>query len=118
MGMFDIYKPSAETACPVCATPLQEWQGKDGPCALFIWAEGVSNPIEQAIDDEEVKLTPEDRENHVLPETFVIYLGKSDTHRFLGKRRVIRSPPRPETAYTTGKVGHPSILGKTSSYPQ
>ena len=81
MGMFDTYRPKAETACPVCGTPLTEWQGKDGPCALFIWEEGVKWPVDQAIDDEEVKLTAEELRKHSLPEAFVIYSYDCASHK-------------------------------------
>ena len=72
MGMFDYYLPAVDINCPICGTPLKEWQGKDGACALFVWQEGNLAPIEQQVDDE-VKLAPSDREHFRLPEQFLIY---------------------------------------------
>jgi hypothetical protein len=50
MGMFDWYKPTGEIECPVCGVVLIEWQGKDGPNALFVWSEGEGSPVDQPID--------------------------------------------------------------------
>ena len=47
MGMFDTYKPAKGHKCPVCDEELLEWQGKDGPCALFVWSEGVPGAFHQ-----------------------------------------------------------------------
>ena len=38
--MFDTYSPKDQVCCPVCDTPLKEWQGKDGPCILEAFKEG------------------------------------------------------------------------------
>ena len=27
------------------------WQGKDGPCALFVWEQGQSAPVEQLVEE-------------------------------------------------------------------
>lgn len=72
MGMFDWYKPAKEYSCPVCGTPLKDWQGKDGPCGLFVWQEGDKNPIDQPIDDE-VRLSVEERQQFILLLRFWIY---------------------------------------------
>ena len=72
MGMYDSYKPAKEYACPVCGTPLKDWQGKDGPCGLFVWQEGEKYPIDQLVD-EEVRSSVEERQQWMLPLRFWIY---------------------------------------------
>jgi hypothetical protein len=52
MGMFDHYEPEPALDCPVCGAPLRGWQGKDGPCALLLWRQGVAAPVAQAVPDE------------------------------------------------------------------
>jgi hypothetical protein len=78
MSMFDWYQPVPQLSCPVCGRPLEEWQGKDGPCALFVWRQGVKHPIDQAIPDEEVRLDPEDWQRFTLPARFEIYTDCPD----------------------------------------
>jgi hypothetical protein len=72
MGMFDHYRPKPELVCPVCGVSDPEWQGKDGPCALFVWEQGQSAPVDQLVDDE-CKISPEDRAEIRLPARFEIY---------------------------------------------
>jgi hypothetical protein len=72
MGLFDTYRPAAEQRCPVCQTPLHMWQGKDGPCGLFVWAENMPAPVDQEAG-EECNLEPHDRERVRLPSRFIIY---------------------------------------------
>ena len=50
MGMFDWYKPVPLLNCPVCGKTLSEWQGKDADCLLFVWQQGLANPIEHKGD--------------------------------------------------------------------
>lgn len=45
MGLFDTYHPTEPLHCPVCATPLREWQGYDGPNALLHWRQGEPRPF-------------------------------------------------------------------------
>ena len=71
MGMFDLYKPAPPLSCPSCGGPLRQWQGKDGPCALFVWAQGVKAPIDQPID-EDLRFPAEERAAWRLPGTFRI----------------------------------------------
>ena len=63
MGMFDWYKPCGEIECPVCGVVLKEWQGKDGPNALFVWREEEGAPVDQLID-EDAKIS-EERGEHL-----------------------------------------------------
>jgi hypothetical protein len=72
MGMFDHYRPTPQIACPICGASNLEWQGKSGPCALFIWEQGHAAPVDQ-IGSDDFKLPPEKRATWRLPERFEIY---------------------------------------------
>jgi hypothetical protein len=78
--MFDWYRPIAEFKCPICELRLQEWQGKDGPNALFVWQEGIMAPIGQLVD-EEVALPLLQRARARLPERFEIYSYDCPRHQ-------------------------------------
>ena len=80
MGMFDWYQPAEKCACPVCGTPLQDWQGKDGPCCLFVWQEGEKYPINQRVDDE-IRFSSEEMQQWTLPLQFWIYSYDCSDHR-------------------------------------
>ena len=80
MSMFDYYRPAHELRCPVCFRPLRDWQGKDGPNALFVWSEGHRAPLDQVVD-EEVMLSTEQRERFTLPRSFVIYSYDCPEHQ-------------------------------------
>ncbi len=71
MGMFDSYKPSSNLNCPVCGEKLAQWQGKNGPCALFVWQEGSASPIDQQAGDTNCSI--EQRASNRLPKEFEIY---------------------------------------------
>lgn len=73
MGMFDEFTPVPPLCCPACGKELHGWQGKDGENALMVWQQGVAAPIDQSIDDEDVKLEPEKLAVFRLPERFSIY---------------------------------------------
>lgn len=73
MSMFDWYRPKGTYNCPACGTALAEWQGKDGPCALFVWKQGSRNPVDQKVEDEELQWSDEEKRQFTLPESFVIY---------------------------------------------
>src|SRR5687768_14382785 len=72
MGMFDYYRPNPDLVCTVCGASDLEWQSKDGPCALFLWEQGQSAPVDQLVDDE-WKISPESRAEFRLPVRFEIY---------------------------------------------
>ncbi len=72
MGMFDYYEPNPPLLCPVCRTALMEWQGKDGPCWLFLWRQGYPAPTEQRVDAES-GIAIEGMEQERLPDEFLIY---------------------------------------------
>jgi hypothetical protein len=80
MSLFDWYCPLGDLRCPLDGTPLTRWQGKDGPCLLFVWEEGARHPVDQLIADEEVRSTPQDWENYDLPESFTIYSYDCPNH--------------------------------------
>ena len=82
MGMFDYYRPKPDLPCSVCGATQLEWQGKDGPGALFVWEQGQPSPIDQLADDE-CKISPEDRAAVCLPARFEIY-AKCGCPTFLG----------------------------------
>ena len=44
MGMFDYFEPKPPLRCE-CGEPLKGWQGKDGPCELLTWCQGVPSDI-------------------------------------------------------------------------
>lgn len=72
MGMFDWYEPRPDVACPQCGAMLADWQGKDGPCALFAWTQGFLSPTEQRVD-EECAIAPSARARFRLPDEFDLY---------------------------------------------
>ena len=72
MGMFDWYEPTDTLGCPVCGRALAEWQGKDGPCGLFVWRQGTPQPIDQRVSDE-CRISAEEVARLRLPGEFVIY---------------------------------------------
>jgi hypothetical protein len=96
MGMFDSYIPVPDLPCPGCGKALREWQGKDGPCALFVWRQGTKSPVDQTADDD-AKLPPDRLALWRLPSRFVIYCycacgrrsdaeGKCDAETWSGTR--------------------------------
>jgi hypothetical protein len=80
MSMFDYYRPTGEQRCPVCLRVLREWQGKDGPNGLFLWAEGTAFPVDQMVD-EEVRVDRETRICVRLPQCFTIYSYDCPDHQ-------------------------------------
>jgi hypothetical protein len=79
MGMFDWYRPKEVQHCPHCGSELNEWQSKDGPCALFVWEQGKSSPVDQPID-EDARLPEARRALFRLPEVFEIYSYDCKAH--------------------------------------
>ena len=71
MGVFDWYIPVPDVKCSGCGSTLREWQGKDGPCALFVWRQGGESPVDQTAD-EDSKLPPDRLAPWRLPERFTI----------------------------------------------
>jgi hypothetical protein len=81
VSMFDWYQPAGDLSSPLCGKPLSEWQGKDGPCGLFVWREGVKHPVDQAIDDPEVRLPSEAWDQFTLPPQFAVYSHDCPDHQ-------------------------------------
>ena len=81
MGLYDWYQPAGRLKCPRCGVRLHEWQGKGGPCGLFVWEQGEKHPIAQDIDDEDVRWPREEFKRFVLPEEFDIYSFDCPEHR-------------------------------------
>jgi hypothetical protein len=79
VGMFDWYEPIPPLSCPVCGTQLNEWQGKDGPNALFVWKQGHISPTDQ-LASEDAKLEPAKMARWKLPNEFVIYSYDCTNH--------------------------------------
>ncbi|WP_299619444.1 hypothetical protein [Pelagibius sp.] len=72
MGLFDEYIPDPPLDCPVCGSPLNRWQGKDGPNALMVWRQGCAGPVDQRVP-EELRLDPGELAKLRLPGQFTIY---------------------------------------------
>jgi len=112
MGMFDVYEPVPALRCGRCRELLEGWQGKDGPCQLWIWRQGERYPIGQASD-------PEWRTTEVparLPERFVLYASCGNGHPIeaegeapdgLWVRTWILTPPIEPTLGTNGRWACP-----------
>jgi hypothetical protein len=80
MSMFDYFRPACDLQCPVCLRALQEWQGKDGPCGLFIWVEGRAGPAGQEVP-EEIRIDQDELQRMRLPSSFVIYSYDCPEHQ-------------------------------------
>ncbi len=71
MGMFDWYIPVPDLICQNCKFPLEDWQGTDGACGLFVWKQGFIYPVEQRGD--ECNIDEDKRKKFRLPDDFIIY---------------------------------------------
>jgi len=80
MGMFDWYRPAAASTCPVCGDPLDGWQGKEGPNALLVWAEGSAAPVDQRADDEWKPMLEHRWKDKGLPDEFEIHTFDDHDH--------------------------------------
>src|SRR5262245_17977207 len=88
MGMFDYYEPRPAIACPRCGEVLSEWQGGDGPSALFVWQQGTRHPVDQRAGDS--NLLPHDWNKLELPRQFVIHA--QCCHKLFGVDAVCAAP--------------------------
>ncbi len=70
--MFDVYVPDPPVACIWCGGPVREWQGKDGPCGLYVWAQGRASPVDER-GDPEYLIPPESLARQRLPDEFRFY---------------------------------------------
>jgi hypothetical protein len=80
MSLFDYYRPMGEMRCPICHRLLHEWQGKDGPNGLFVWAQGARSPVDQVVD-EESRADLRTSEHLTLPGRFLIYSYDCPDHQ-------------------------------------
>jgi hypothetical protein len=72
MGMFDTFIAEPPLRCRSCGSDVSEFQGKDGPCALFVWKQGVADPVRQAVDDEWA-IPDAERAKFRLPDEFELH---------------------------------------------
>jgi hypothetical protein len=79
MGMFDSFVPDPPLLCRHCGAALSGFQGKDGPCWLFVWREGRPAPVGQEGDEQRLASAIA-REAARLPATFCIYASCSRCH--------------------------------------
>lgn len=71
MGMYDTFQPRPALKCRNCHGPLDGWQGKDGPCLLLDWTQGVPAPTGEGGDFPPIALA--ERTKLRLPRRFAIY---------------------------------------------
>jgi hypothetical protein len=69
--MFDYFEPRPVLFCPKCGAALGNWQGKDGPCGLFVWQQGSRYPVDQRAGDS--NLARNEWTRFQLPSRFTIY---------------------------------------------
>lgn len=48
--MVDVYQPVPGLDCPLCATRLRTWQGKEGPRLCLVFRQGLFDAIGTALD--------------------------------------------------------------------
>jgi hypothetical protein len=81
VGMFDWYEPIPAPACPVCGDVPAEWQGKNADCLLFVWRQGVAEPVEWRVAEE--SRTDGTQNDARLPASFSINARDSTGHSLL-----------------------------------
>ena len=72
MGIFDYYQIDDDILCNNCSNKVIEFQGKDGPCGLFVWKIKYLSPVDQRVDDA-YKIQKSDLFKIKLPKSFYIY---------------------------------------------
>lgn len=88
MGMLDYFQPVPPIK--VGNTELSGWQGKGGPCALYVWRQGSPAPVEHAVD-EEWKEKPEVMVSCRLPDgESEIYTTHPDDRRWIVAKIIVR----------------------------
>jgi hypothetical protein len=74
MGLYDHYQPMPAIGCPGCGALLDDFQGKDGPCALVRWQQGQMHPVGEEGDPLPGDPPPRvDLTEYRLPDVFVFY---------------------------------------------
>lgn len=80
--MFDSFIAEPPLRCRSCGSDVSECQGKDGPCSLFVWKQGIAGPVRQTVDDE-YALPDVERATFRLPDEFEIYTGCPSCHAWI-----------------------------------
>lgn len=112
MGMFDYYEPVPTLRCGRCHEPIEEWQGKDGPCGLWLFRQGEREAICVASHPERsVEEAP-----GPLPESFHFYGECPNGHPMEAEgqvgagvwiRTLVLSPPIERTGGANGRFACP-----------
>ena len=84
LGMFDWYEPDPPIKCVSCDAIPNDWQGKEGPNALFVWRQGEPHPIGQRADE---PLAEDDLVKYSLPDRFRFYTICENGHELLFQGR-------------------------------
>jgi hypothetical protein len=82
MGMFDTFIAEPPLRCRSCGSDVSVFQGKDGPCALFVWEQGVASPVRQTGDDQWA-VPDAERITFRLPDEFEIYANCPKCHAWI-----------------------------------
>lgn len=110
MGMFDYYRPKPEIVCPDCRKPLQSWQGKHGPCGLWVFVQNEPELLNRT--------KPNSWDHARLPEKFVftdeccrwIFLGTGRCENGIWVETTVRMRPKDSTGpleILSAKLGPP-----------
>lgn len=49
--MFDSYVPKPEISCPTCGCLLLNWQGKHGPCKMWVFEQGKDDKYHRQLPE-------------------------------------------------------------------
>jgi hypothetical protein len=82
MGMFDTFIAEPPLRCRSCGSAVSDFQGKDGPCALFVWKQGVAGPVQQTVD-EEYAVSDAERATFRLPDEFEFHADCPRCHAWI-----------------------------------
>jgi len=78
--MFDWYQPEGLERCPSCDQPLDGWQGKDGPCILYVYRQAHRFPVESRVDADSRADDVAFDDADLLPPVFGIYTSCANDH--------------------------------------
>jgi hypothetical protein len=106
MGLFDYYEPDPPIECPKCGGRLVGWQGRDTLPALFVWRQGVAEPIDQRVDPD-IRALPEKMAALRVSSEFWIYGGECECgFRFDNARFRVRCTA-PDGVWRTTEIEPP-----------
>jgi hypothetical protein len=106
MGFFDSYEPIPDLRCPICENVLNDWQGIDAACGLFVWQQGIAYPVDQT--GSESNIDEADRKKFRLPEEFEIYANCENC----GDVQIIAS------CKTEDEIWNETVITKTEKLPK